>query len=549
MTGVGERAPAPAKPSGAYERRATGLVREVSPFSTFVFNMADQPTAVFLAVSIFWTLGVFVGGSIWLGFAMTLVTAIVLAVCYGLFTSAIPRSGGDYVLVGRLTHPIVGLVSSFFWTTGVLLSIAFIALAFVTVGLGPSLTAIGLVSGHSGLVAAGDELATSQGWQFGLGSALILGSSFLLAGGWRWTTRIMSGLWVLMMVGLATVFLVLLFKSQNGFINSFNEFASSITGKPDTYHSVIQSARQEGVAFDPAFSMSNTWPVWAAISSLSLYAWVSIYISGEVRRARDTTQVKVIGLASALHIGIGVVMAILFFDRFGHDFFVAINALSVNESSGYPFAVPPYYTFLGSVAGGSTLLTWVLFILFATTYPLFMLPQITMVVRTFFAWALDGLLPSPLARVSRRTHAPNYAIGLTVVLSVAVLGWAVRNGETFYEILIEAVLMQFVTMILLGISAVLLPYRRPDAWRASATTQRFLGLPVVALAGALVAILLSALVAIYMRYPDLGLDKGHFFRDAAIVLGAAISTFFAARAARLRQGVDVDKLAAEIPPE
>jgi basic amino acid/polyamine antiporter, APA family len=194
-------------------------------------------------------------------------------------------------------------------------------------------------------------------------------------------------------------------------------------------------------------------------------------------------------------------------------------------------------------------LTWWLAIALAAAYPLLMIPNITIAVRTFFAWALDGLLPSRFARVSTRTHAPNYAIALTVILSVAVLGWAVKNGETFYELLIEAVLMQFVTMILLGISAVLLPYRRPDAWRASATTQRFLGVPVVAWAGALAAILLSGLFFIWMHYPDLGLDKGHFFRDAAVVFVVALLTFFVARTARLRQGVDVDKLASEIPPE
>jgi basic amino acid/polyamine antiporter, APA family len=549
MTELGERSAAPAGPQGTYARKATGLVREVSPFSTFVFNMAGQPTSVLLAVSIFWVLGVFIGGSIWLGFAMTLVAAIIISVCYGLFTSAIPRSGGDYVLVGRVTHPVIGLISSFFWTAGVILSIAFIALAFVTVALGPSLTAVGLVSGHNTLVTAGNDLATSKGWQFGIGTAVILGSSLLLAGGWRWTTRIMNSLWVLMMLGLATVFLVLLFKSQSGFINSFNQFAGSITGEPDTYHSVIANAQKEGIELNPAFSMNNTWPVWAAICSLSLYAWLSIYISGEVRRARDTTQMKVMGLASTVHIAIAVILAILFFSKFGHDFFVAINALSINESESYPFAAPPYYTFLGSIAGGSTLLTWWLFITFAAAYPLLMIPNITIAVRTFFAWGLDGLLPTRIARVSPRTHAPNYAIALTVVLSIAVLGWAVTNGESFYEVLIEAVLMQFVTMILLGISAVLLPYRRPDAWRASATTQRFLGLPVVAWAGGLAAILLIGLFAIYMHYPELGIEKGHFFRDAAIVLGASLLTFFIARTARLRQGVDVDKLAAEIPPE
>ena len=116
-------------------------------------------------------------------------------------------------------------------------------------------------------------------------------------------------------------------------------------------------------------------------------------------------------------------------------------------------------------------------------------------------------------------------------------------------LLAVAVLVQLVAMILIGISALLLPYRRPDAWRSSATTQRFLGVPVVALAGGLVAVLLAGLFYVYLHYPGLNIDKGQFLRDSAIVLGAALLTFFIARTARSRQGVDVEKLAAEIPPE
>ncbi|HEX6153099.1 MAG TPA: APC family permease [Solirubrobacterales bacterium] len=546
MTELGESPVAQESPRGTFARKATGLVREVSPFSTFVFNMAGQPTSIFLAVSIFFTLGLYPGGSIWLGFAMALVAALIICVCYGLFTSAMPRSGGDYVLVGRVTHPVIGLISSFFWTSGVILSIAFVALAFVTVALGPSLTAVGLVSGDGSLVTAGEDLATSQGWQMGIGSAVILLSAVLLGGGWRWTTRIMNALWVVTMLGLGTVFLVLLFKSQDGFVNSFNQFSGSITGEPDTYNSVISNAEKEGVDTSPAFSLDNFWPTWAAICSLSLYSFLSIYISGEVRRAKDTTQVKVMSLATIVHIGIAAILAAVFFWKFGNDFFVAINSLGEET---YPFAAPPYYTFLTSIAGGSTLLAWWLFISFAVAYPLLILPNITIAVRTFFAWALDGILPSRFARVSPRTHAPNYAIGLTVILSILVLWWAVSNEEGFFSVLIEAVLLQLVTMILLGIAAVLLPYRRPDAWRSSATTQRFLGVPIVALAGGLVAIVLAGLFAVYMRYPDLGIDRGQFFRDAAIILGASLVTFFVARAVRKRQGVDVDKLAAEIPPE
>jgi len=537
----------PASSQGTYARKATGLVREVSPFSTFVFNMAGQPTSIFLAVSIFFCLGAFPGGSIWLGFAMAFVVAIVLCVCYGLFTSTIPRSGGDYVLVGRITHPALGLISSFFWISGVVLSIAFIAQAFVTVALGPSLTAVGLVSGHNSLVTAGDDLATSQGWQFAIGTLVILISAALLAGGWRWTTRIMNALWGLTFLGLGTVFVVLLFKSHSGFIDSFNQFAQPITGEPDSYNSLIASAHKEGIDTNPAFSLSNTWPTWAAISSLSLYGWLSIYISGEVRKAKDTTQMKIMGLASFVHIGVAVILAVVFFSTFGHDFFYAINALG--ESESYPFAAPPYYTFLTSIAGGSTLLAWFLFLTFAVAYPLLILQNITIAVRTLFAWALDGILPSRFARVSPKTHAPNYAIGLAVVVAIAVLYWAVTSADSFFGILIEAVLLQLVTMILLAVSAVLLPYRRPEVWRSSATTQRVFGIPIVALAGAIATALLGGLFFVYMHYEELGIDKGHFFRDCAIILGLALVTFFVARAARLRQGVDVDKLAMEIPPE
>ncbi|HTT95806.1 MAG TPA: APC family permease [Solirubrobacterales bacterium] len=543
---TGERA-APATSGGMFARKATGLVREVSPFSTFVFNMAGQPTAIFLAVSIFFVLGVYPGGSIWLGFAMAFAVALVLCVCYGLFSSAIPRSGGDYVLVGRITHPAIGLVSSFFWVSGVVLSIAFTAFAFVTVALGPSLTAVGLVSGHNTLVTAGNDLATKEGWQFAIGTFVILLSAGLLAGGWRWTTRIMNSLWIITMLGLFTVFLVLLFKSHAGFVNSFNKFAGSITGEADSYHGLIKSAAKEGIDTSPGFSLNNTWPTFAAIAGLSIYSWLSIYISGEIRRAKDTSQMRIMGLASFIHIGIAVLLSIVFFWKFGHDFFVAVNALSGTES--YPFAAPPYYTFMTSIAGGSTLLAWWLFITFAVAYPLLILPNITIAVRTFFAWALDGILPSRFARVSPKTHAPNWAIGLTVVISVLVLYWAVSNGEGFLSVLYEAVVLQLVTMILIGIAAVLLPYRRPEVWRASATTRRLFGVPIVALAGALTSLLLGGLFFIYMHYPELGIDKGHFFRDCAIILGAALLTFFVARQARLRQGVDVDKLAMEIPPE
>lgn len=550
MTELGERPVSTgAAPQGTFARKATGLVREVSPFSTFVFNMASQPTAMLVATTAFlFPLAAFPGGSLWLGFAMAFVLAIVLCVCYGLFTSAIPRSGGDYVLVGRVTHPVLGIISSYFWVAGVILVVAFIAQSFVTVALAPSLTAVGLVSGHHSLVTAGETLSTSEWWQFGIGTGVILFSAALLAGGWRWTTRIMNGIWALTMIGLGSVLVFLLFKSHSGFVHSFNQFAGPVTHEHDSYHGIIAHAQKEGIDPSPAFSLDQTWPTMAAIAGLSIYAWLSIYIAGEVRRAKDITQVKIMSLATFVHIGVAALLGVVFFWRFGHDFFVAVNGFSYSEA--YPFTgAPPYYTFLTSIAGGSTLFSWWLFITFAAAYPLLMLPNITIAVRSLFAWALDGLLPARFARVSPRTHAPNYAIGLVVVLGIATLYWATSNNEGFIKFLFEAVLLQAVTMILLSLAGALLPYRKPDVWRASASTRRFLGIPIITLSGVVSALLMVGLFFIYMHYPGLEIDKGHFFRDCGIVLAVALLTYFVARTARKRQGVDVEKLAAEIPPE
>ena len=543
-SGVGQ-----ASPGGMYARKATGLVREVSPFSTFVFNMAGQPTAILLAVGVFFTLGINPGGSLWVGFAIAFPAAIVLSVAYGLFTSAIPRSGGDYVLVGRVMHPAIGLVSSFLWVVGVILSIAFFAQTFITIAIAPSLTALGLVSGHHSLVTAGDTLTTSKAWQFGVGTALILIASAFLAGGWRITTRILNALWALMFIGLGTTLVVLLFTSQSSFVASFNRFARPITHEPDTYHRLIAAAPAAGVPLHPAFSMNNTWPTFAAIAGFTFFGWLSIYISGEVRKARDTTQMKVMSLAVTVSIATAVLLSLVMFSTFGHNFFVAINGLSATGSKAYPFAAPPYYTFMASIAGGSTFLAWLLFVTFAAAYPLLIIQNTTLAVRSFFAWGLDGLLPLRVSKVSPKTHAPNVAVGVTAVLSILVLLWAVTNAHGFLTIFAEAVLLQLVTMTLLALSAMLLPYRRPEIWRASVMTRKFLGIPVISWAGAVSAVILIGLGFIFLKYPQLGIVKSNFFVYLGAIVAAALLTFYGTRIIRMRQGVDVEKLASEIPPE
>lgn len=142
---------------GLFTRKSTGLVRAVSPFSVLLFNSLTAPAPFILAIALFWTLGAFPGANLYVALGLGYGVGILFALAVGLISSALPRSGGDYVLVGRILHPVVGLVSSFCFTMGVLLSVAFLALALVTSAIGPGLVVVGLVSSSSWLTDAGDR--------------------------------------------------------------------------------------------------------------------------------------------------------------------------------------------------------------------------------------------------------------------------------------------------------------------------------------------------------------------------------------------------------
>jgi amino acid transporter len=139
---------------------------------------------------------------------------------------------------------------------------------------------------------------------------------------------------------------------------------------------------------------------------------------------------------------------------------------------------------------------------------------------------------------------------IALVLSVAVFLWAV-NAAGFFQILVYATLVQLIAMGLVGLSALIVPWVKPDLYRASATTRRFLGIPVVSIAGA-GALAVSILIWIlYFSYKtQFGLtDLGRMFGIFGVTIGAAVIYYFVARAVRRSQGVDLDLVYAEIPPE
>jgi hypothetical protein len=143
------------------------------------------------------------------------------------------------------------------------------------------------------------------------------------------------------------------------------------------------------------------------------------------------------------------------------------------------------------------------------------------------------------------------AVAISMIGSIGTLWWAVYEGSSnFFQILVYAILVQLISMALVGLAAVVFPKLRPEMYFASATTRTFLGIPVVSIAGAGSIISSIALWVIYFEYPALGLsDQRGLLIWIAVTVVLSLVYFYGARAYQRSRGKNLDYIFKEIPPE
>ena len=107
-----------------FVRDATGLVRELSWFDTFLCGFGILNVALGLVQAFAYAPYVFPGSSMAVAFLIALPGAFFIGLLNALFTAAMPRSGGDYVWVSRSLSPVVGFAVNFFATFGVIAAAA-----------------------------------------------------------------------------------------------------------------------------------------------------------------------------------------------------------------------------------------------------------------------------------------------------------------------------------------------------------------------------------------------------------------------------------------
>ena len=540
------------QPSSIFVRQSSGLVREASVLDALIFNAVfSAPVGATLAFGIFYALGTSPGADLVLALVIAFLVNIPVCIMMSMMASAMPRVGGDYVWISRILHPAVAVFSNLSAAVSAMIGAAFWARSFAVLAVGPTLAVLGAVTTNSGLINAGNAVsgtnATGQWWTFGLGFALIIILAVAMSSGTKWSFRVQNTCWIIASIGTFLAFIALLIGSRSDFIANFNAFAKPYTHSANSFQAIQDAAAKAGFTFTGGHLFSATIPVIAIIMTFMMWNWWSAYIAGELKSAGKLRRQLSVMLGALVWDSLFLIIGVLLLYRSaGEQFVASINYLTGTPS--YVLPVLPYYNLMASIAANNSVFALLIAISFLFWNLPAMFPNTFMPVRTIFAWAFDRILPSKLSEVSERTHAPIPAIIMASIIVLGILIWSVLS-ISFFTLLSLGVLAGVVTILAVSVAAIVFPFRRPELYRNSPANVSVAGIPVLPIVAVLSIVVMVALAYVVLGYPQLGIIpwQGFAFMGSLVVLGLLI--FFIARAVRSTQGINLDLIYRELPPE
>ena len=534
---LGEERPA------LFLRNATGLVRG--------WNVRDSLIYAVLATNLV-TLGLFeftfAGPAFPQGQMLTsvVISAILvsfLVVAYTGLIVTIPRAGGDYVWQTRILGSGIGFVLAvtgwwfilWLWAPiyGNILAIQFFEPLWATLGSPSGAAWFGTSNGVFVVTLITIALAGVL-VSLGMGGYARIQKWCIYGGG----------------LGFLVVMALLLFSSHASFVSSFNYEAHKLFGVSGAYQATNAAAIKAGfhaqsmgfgplgptLLLVPAMMFFILWPNWGA----TLY--------GEIRGASDFKRVF---RGMFFGLWITTAMTVIFFllvaKTFGWSFFQNANAAYYNAK--FPLPIWPYPFMFASWLVHNTAFQVIIILVMSLWFFGWVGTLFLSSTRVIFAAAFDRVLPDRAAEVSEKRKVPFYSLVLMLLPAVALAALYSYN-TTFHTYTLDATLVIAVTYLGSSIAVVLLPWLKPDLWRASpASKVKLFGVPVVPAAGVVTIGLLVFCLYEWLSNANYFVNNKSSLIYMASMYVLAIAVYVIARVVRRRQGIDLGLINKEIPVE
>jgi amino acid transporter len=522
----------PPASGGIFTRASSGLVRQVRTDDVMFYGWQQIALGYIIFIVAAWQF--YPGASMELATLIATVVGLFIAGCYALLSMVYPRSGGDYVFMSRILHPMAGLVLSMsliFWQ----LFYAGVNGAFLSrYGIAPMLSALGVEEHSAGLISAGNWFGGK--WGLFLGGTLVTVVFSLIqyrgAGLYFKAQRWASYITVVSL--LSTI--VTLALAASGVLN-FQQHFDALAGS-GAYQRVIAAA---GATQHP-FSLTETifFAAWPAFSLW--FAVLSVSFGGEVK---DGQRSQLRGMSLAI-ITMGVAMAVLMFlyrAAFGSAFILASSEIPAGK---FPLAASPYVNLYTGIAGGNVVLTvvnsiWVISLLFFVGAS-----SLLASTRSMLAWSLDGMAPNWFSAVSARFHTPTWSLLLCATIAEI---WVLLYAFTSEILVLGGFLGQCIPFAGVCLAALVFPFRRRREFESSPIAYRWGRVPVISVLGAVAFACVG--YTFYRLLVDGAYGANNHLSEVMTVAVAVFAAiwYLAWRVYRSRTGVDVKAQLSEIPVE
>jgi APA family basic amino acid/polyamine antiporter len=537
-----------------FTRRASGLVRVMSPYSAFIYNILTM--GLIFPWTFIWAPTAFQGSNLVLGILFAFLFELPIALAYAWLATSLPRSGGDYVFQSRVFGGGFGFSVVFsLFVVWILQWVALSGWLMAVLGLAPTFIGLGVTTGVQAFTDFGVWAASTTGIiTISILNALL--SLVLLVSGFRNYVRLQYVMWYSILISFGLMLILFFTTGPEVFRSSINGFAGAVDGVQGFFATAKAAAAEAGVNFNPPFWLFGTLMV-APIAWTSLqWATYSVEQGGEIKNAHVfRNQVFILAGSLALTAGLLILLASGMQSGMGQDGVLV-------ASSGYWYGVPE------ALVGGTFLMPNLLAIALTSSPIIVALIGIGYIMNSFqivcncyigttrimVAQGLDGLLPEWFSRVHPRWKTPANAHLAYFLGSVPIILLFNLVGDWSTKWALGVTLANGAVFVLSALAAALLPYRARSLYEASPGAKYKVGdIPLVTILGALGFLLGGFMLWAFLFVDDLGLA---FSADnptpyamvlGTIVFGAVV--YWIMRTVKARRGIKVEYAFAEIPPE
>jgi amino acid transporter len=357
------------------------------------------------------------------------------------------------------------------------------------------------------------------------------------------------------MAGALIIIVALLSVSNVTFIANLNSWAKTAGySGGDYYHYIIETAKAQGFNPNPGFNWYDTYGMVVIMAAGLTWTYWSGFIGGEIKRAGQImTQLIIMGCSLVFAVVLYLLMGFGLTNIIGSEFYASATYLASNNPNLVETSMSPFLTFFSSMAWPqySLLLSIIFLISWSATTVTYILINVIAPVRVIFAASFDRLLPTWFSEVSERTHTPlKAAIFCGFVGAAQTIAWRFVPG--FSTMILSSTMGTVPAVVLSLIAAIVLPFRKRTKSIYDLSPAKALklgGMPLMSLSGLIGIVFLLSEFYYWWTVPSLGMASPTAVTYVVGVYIVLAVYYFAARAYRKGQGVNLDIAFAQIPPE